>query len=199
MSNNSIQFFRDTAKLCADLSNDILDPKDLEKLVKNLASASAKLDSVANWLQNLEMEQALLDVQAEFKHHPYMQQLLEGNHKPEITWESPWLNQLHHYMVIRVSRISANGHIVFEKEGARIGGKEYYHDPAKLVPSARLDWEVGKAYLVFQDHLKEEHYAWRHEDAYWTFAQELTENEVLFVTKSLAAVFAKAKSKKIKY
>ena len=199
MSNNVIQFLRNTAQQCTELSNGVLHPSDLEALVKNLSSASIKLESIANWLQNLEVEQALIEVQDEFTHHPFMVQLLQGAHSPEVTWESSWLNKLHHYMVIRVERLSPNGHVVFEKEGARVGGKKYYHDPAKLVPNARLNWEEDKVYLVYQDHLQDEHYAWKHEDAYWTFAKELTENEALFVTKSLARVFAKAKDKKIKY
>jgi hypothetical protein len=199
MSVKTITQFKDGAQLCRDIIQGLYSG-DLENIEKKLNVCALKLEAAAKFFYDVERENELINVQEEFKHHQFMSELLNGNHKPEIVWETEWLHHLHHYMVIRFERYSPNGHLVFEKEGARVGGKKYYHNPEDLVPNARLNWEEGKVYLVYQENLKDyAHIQFKHSDELWTFAKELTENEAIFITKSLAPVFAKAKSKKIKY
>lgn len=196
---STIKLFKETAEMCFALSQGLY-TEDLSVLEKKLNTSALKLEAAAKILYEVEREYALVDLQEEFVHHSFIQELFKGNHKPEVTLETDWLHILHNYNVIRITRFSPNGHLVFEKEGARIGGKEYYHSSTDSVPNSRLDFEIGKAYLVYQDDLKDyTHFNFKHVDGIWTFAQELTENEARFITKSLAPVFVQAKKKKIKY
>ena len=69
-----------------------------------------------------------------------------------------------------------------------------------MVPNERLAYKEGQAYLVYQDPLEDVYLSYQHKtDQYWTFAQELTENDAHYIAKTLAPIFVKAKKKKIPY
>lgn len=206
MSHPAIDFFRNTAVMCKMAVEGTLPEQDFQLLISNLDLSARKLEAAANWLQEFEQEQEeiaaeqeinkiLISIGDNLKIHPAITELLtKGTCNTKI--ESKNLSSLKQYMFIDVTKIDG-GKIYYEKHAARIGGQEFDHEIYWTCPQAQIDFSVGKYYLVKQEP-PYEGISFKHKDEIWSYAIEISSNEIDYLSGKLASIFSKAAAKGVK-